>query len=158
MNSFINARLQRKLRKFAENPLSGSWVSGPTFRVQGLGSRAPPMSRVPGFGSRVLKSGTRDLGLLVGPETRNPSYRWDPGLVLGSHQKKVPCLGSHFSDMSVTPTYKKEDSTLLKNYRPISVPSVVSKILKDLFKNNFTFFIYRYLSSYLCGCRKRCST
>ena len=28
MNSFINARRQRKLRKFPENPLSGSWVLG----------------------------------------------------------------------------------------------------------------------------------
>ena len=50
MNSFINARLQKKLRKFTENPISGSrvpplrWVSGlrthqkslvsgPTFRI-----------------------------------------------------------------------------------------------------------------------------
>ena len=36
MNSFINARLQRKLRKFAENPISGS-------RVLRLGSPVPPM-------------------------------------------------------------------------------------------------------------------
>ena len=28
MNSFINARFQRKLRKFAEKLLPGSWVSG----------------------------------------------------------------------------------------------------------------------------------
>ena len=28
MNSVINTRLQRRLRKFAENPLSGSRVSG----------------------------------------------------------------------------------------------------------------------------------
>ena len=35
MNSFINARLQRKLIKFAENPLSGSWFLG-------LGSHATP--------------------------------------------------------------------------------------------------------------------
>ena len=53
MNSVINARLQRKLRKFAENPLSGSRVSGPTFRASGLGSWVPPVSWVPGLGSRV---------------------------------------------------------------------------------------------------------
>ena len=51
MNSFINARLQRKLRKFAENPLSGSRVSGPTYEMgpgssvsdhtKSLGSRVP---------------------------------------------------------------------------------------------------------------------
>ena len=38
MNSFIIARLQRKLTKFSENPFSGSRVSGPTFRVPGFGS------------------------------------------------------------------------------------------------------------------------
>ena len=42
MNSSINARLQRRLRKFAENPLSGLWVSG--------------LSWVPGLKSRVLPS------------------------------------------------------------------------------------------------------
>ena len=78
MNSFINARFQRKLRKFAENPLplvsgptyrlgTGFRVLGPTFRVQGLGSRVPPLRCVPGLGTRV-------------PPT-------------------VPGLGSHFSDM-----------------------------------------------------------
>ena len=45
MNSFINARLQRKLRKFAENPLSGS--------------RVPPMSWVPDLGSWVPPLGYR---------------------------------------------------------------------------------------------------
>ena len=60
MNSFVYARFQRKLRKFAEN---GSRVSGPTFRVTGLGSRISlmrwvlgpgptnsPRSRIPLFG------------------------------------------------------------------------------------------------------------
>ena len=54
MNSFLNARLQRKLRKFSENPISGSWVSGPTIRVPGLGSRVPPMRWIPGLESHVL--------------------------------------------------------------------------------------------------------
>ena len=72
INSFINSGLQRKPRKFAENPISGSrvprlWsrVSGPTyglgpgfrvlsptFRVAGLGFRIPPT--VPGLGSHFL--------------------------------------------------------------------------------------------------------
>ena len=49
-NSFINARLQRKLRKFAENPLSGSRVLSPRSTYEmGPGSRVP--QQVPGFGS-----------------------------------------------------------------------------------------------------------
>ena len=66
INSFINARLQRKPRKFAEKPISGSrvpvpiyeldlesWVLGPTFMFLGIGSWVPPMSWLPGIGSRV---------------------------------------------------------------------------------------------------------
>ena len=46
MNLFINAMFQTKLRKFAENPLPGSQVSG-------LGSRHPPMSWIPGLRFQV---------------------------------------------------------------------------------------------------------
>ena len=50
MNSFINVRRQRKLRKFSENPFSGS-------QVLGFGSRVPPL------GSLVLSLGpTYELG------------------------------------------------------------------------------------------------
>ena len=38
INSFIIAKFQRKLRKFSENPLSGSQVLGSMFRVSVLGS------------------------------------------------------------------------------------------------------------------------
>ena len=79
MNSFINDRLQRKLRKFSENPFSsltirvpcltcdlgtGSRVLDPTFRVPDLGSHLQgPRSRIPGPtyemgpGSRVPLTG-----------------------------------------------------------------------------------------------------
>ena len=75
MNSFLNARLQRKLRKFAENPLSRSRVPGPTYELR-PGSRVlGPVFRVPSLESRVQGLGSRVL-------------------------PKVPGLGSHFSDMS----------------------------------------------------------
>ena len=51
MNSSINARLQRRLRKFAENPLSG-------FRVSGLTYELGPGSRVSGLTFRVLGLGS----------------------------------------------------------------------------------------------------
>ena len=67
MNSFINARFQRKLIKFAENTLSGSPVSG-------LGSRIPPLNWVAGLESRVpsLRSRSRVPGLSyeLGPGSR----------------------------------------------------------------------------------------
>ena len=80
INLFINARLQRKPRKFSENPLLGSrvlslrshlqgprswvlgttyeldprsWFSGPIFKVPGLESRVPPLRWVLGLRSWV---------------------------------------------------------------------------------------------------------
>ena len=83
-NSFINARLERKLRKLSENPLSASRVSGlmshlqnpesrvlgPTYelgprsRVSGPifkvpGSRVPAPTQEVGSGSRVSGSANR---------------------------------------------------------------------------------------------------
>ena len=76
MNSFINARRQRKLRKFLENLFSGSqvWVLGPTLRILGPTYELGPGSQVPPLGSRV--SSPR-------------SHLWDRSRIsgLGSHQK-----------------------------------------------------------------------
>ena len=46
----------------------------------------------------------------------------------------------------ISPIFKKEDSTLVKNYRPISVLPVVPKILEKIMEE--------HLSQYLCGYRK----
>ena len=81
MNSFINARFQRKLRKFAENPLSGSRsrLSGPTFRVSCLTSEFGPGSRVSGVTfitgpSYELSPGSRVLGSTNSPGSRVPLF------------------------------------------------------------------------------------
>ena len=75
MNSFIHARLQRKLRKFAENSL--------TFRVPGLRSRIPLLgSRVSDLGSTSelgpgLESQVPPLGSWV--SSPGPIYELGPG-------------------------------------------------------------------------------
>ena len=65
MNLFINARFQRKLRKFAENPLPGSQVSR-------LGSRLPLMSWIPGLRFQVpgLRSQVPGPIYQIAPESR----------------------------------------------------------------------------------------
>ena len=91
MNSFINVRRQRKLRKFLENPLSWSQVSGPTFRIRLL-----PMNWVPGIGSQVL-----DLGSHLqcpGSRVLRPTYEM---ILLSLVPPKVPGLVSHFSDIPI---------------------------------------------------------
>ena len=54
----------------------------------------------------------------------------------------------------ITPIFKKEDSTLAKNYRPVSVLPVISKIFERIIQKQISDYIDKHLSQYLCGYRK----
>ena len=54
----------------------------------------------------------------------------------------------------ISPIYKKLESIFVKNYRPVSVLPVVSKIFERLMQKQTNDFIEKYLSPYLCGYRK----
>ena len=58
----------------------------------------------------------------------------------------------------ITPTFKKEDPTAVKNYRPISVLPAASKVYERLIQKQITSFINKHLSPYLCGYRKGYNT
>ena len=58
----------------------------------------------------------------------------------------------------VTPVHKKNDSNLVKNYRPVSVLPTVSKVFEKIIQTQITQFIEKFLSPYLCGYRKGFST
>ena len=60
--------------------------------------------------------------------------------------------GLKFADM--TPVYKKGDVTDKRNYRPVSVLPVVSKLFERIIHKQIGSHIERYLSPYLCGYRK----
>ena len=50
----------------------------------------------------------------------------------------------------VTPVIKKDDANLTKNYRPVSVLPIISKILKDCFKSKlYHILINIYQISYV---------
>ena len=51
----------------------------------------------------------------------------------------------------VIPAFKKEDPTLAKNYRPISLLPTVSKIFERIMLNQITTYMNEYLSPFLCG-------
>ena len=53
-----------------------------------------------------------------------------------------------------TPVFKKEDASLLNNYRPVSVLPVVPKIYERIMQKQILEYIDKYLSSHLCGYRK----
>ena len=54
----------------------------------------------------------------------------------------------------MTPVFKKGHASLLKNYRPVSVLPVVSKIYERIMQKQISEYIHKHLSSYLCGYRK----
>ena len=58
----------------------------------------------------------------------------------------------------VTHVFKKEDASLLKNYRPVSVLPVVSEIYERIIQKQILKYIDKHLSPHLCGYRKGYST
>ena len=58
----------------------------------------------------------------------------------------------------VTTVFKKENVSLLKNYRPVSVLPVVSKSYKRIKQKQILEYIDNHLCPHLCGYRKGYST
>ena len=54
----------------------------------------------------------------------------------------------------IVPVFKKDDSTLVKNYRPVSLLPIISKIFERIMLNQVTDYMNEYLSPHLCGYRK----
>ena len=54
--------------------------------------------------------------------------------------------------------FKKEDASLLKNYRTVSVLPVLSKIYDRIMQKQILEYIDKHLSPHSCGYRKGCST
>ena len=54
----------------------------------------------------------------------------------------------------ISPIFKKLGSIFVKNYRPVSVLPVVSKLFERLMQKQTNDFIEKHLSPYLCGYRK----
>ena len=141
MNSFLNTRRQRKLRKSPKKPVSRSQVSGlgsqrqgprsqvsgPTVRVPVLRSRVLPMSWVPGLMSWVPSPGFR----VSGPRT----YLCDGFQVLR--------LGSHYQSCVWDPTFqtcRKKVTHLFSEYCIEKKPVINhSHSIKLYFKNNDSF-------------------
>ena len=71
-------------------------------------------------------------------------------------------LTSNFPDKlkvaDVSPIFKKDDPQKSKNYRPVSVLPVVSKVFERLLYKQMSLHVEEYLSPYLCGYRKGFST
>ena len=54
----------------------------------------------------------------------------------------------------ITPAYKEDDRTKIRNYRPVSLLPVVSRLFESLVSNEINKYIDQHLSKYLCGFQK----
>ena len=70
-------------------------------------------------------------------------------------QKKFP---ENLKLADVTPIFKKDDATCVKNYRPVSVLRSVSKVFERLMQDQMISYIEKFSSQYLCGYRKGFTT
>ena len=60
--------------------------------------------------------------------------------------------------VDATPIYKKDDPNKSKNYRPVSVLPVVSKVFEKIMHDQISQYINSFLTPYLCGYKKGFST
>ena len=61
------------------------------------------------------------------------------------------CFPNNLKLADVTTVFKKGHASLLKNYRPVSVLPVVSKIYERIMQKQISEYIDKHLSSHLCG-------
>ena len=59
---------------------------------------------------------------------------------------------------NVTPVFKKKNPLKSKNYRPVSVLPVVSKIFERIMHKQMSLYVDNFLLPYLCGYRKGFNT
>ena len=58
----------------------------------------------------------------------------------------------------IVPVFQKDDSTLVKNYKPVNLLPIISKVFERIMLNQITAYMDEYLSPHLCGYRKGFST
>ena len=79
---------------------------------------------------------------------KNLLYIWNHEII---KNKSFP---SNLKLAEISPIFKKDDPTLAKNYRPISVLPCLSKIFERIIQGQLLTYIEKHLSPFLCGYRK----
>ena len=64
------------------------------------------------------------------------------------------CFPDKLKLADITPIFKKDDATLAKNYRPVSVLPCISKFFERIIQKQLLSFVNQHLSPYLCGYRR----
>ena len=64
----------------------------------------------------------------------------------------------HAKTATVRPIFKKDDRTKIKNYRPVSLLNMFSKIYEKFLHENLTNYVNTFLSKFISAYRKSYST
>ena len=64
------------------------------------------------------------------------------------------CFPDNLKLADITPIFKKDDATLAKNYRPVSVLPCASKLFERIIQKQLMSYVDKHLSPYLCGYRR----
>ena len=95
---------------------------------------------------------TLQLGKSTGPDNVNnrilkelSSTLSTPLCDLFNHSMSSSCFPDIWKEANVSPLYKKDDSSLVSNYRPISLLSALGKVMeKIVHKHMFNFFLNQH--------------
>ena len=68
--------------------------------------------------------------------------------------KNTETYPSSLKNADITPIHKEKEKTLKKNYRPVSILPILSKIYEGTMNEQMTSYIEKYLSPYIFGYRK----
>ena len=64
----------------------------------------------------------------------------------------------HAKTATVRPIFKKDDRTKVKNYRPVTLLNMFSKIYEKFLRENLTNYVNTFLSKFISAYRKSYST
>ena len=70
----------------------------------------------------------------------------------------LDCYSENVKIANVRPIFKKDERTKVKNYRPVSLLNIFSKIYGRSIHENLTPFVNSFLSKFISAYRKTCST
>ena len=68
------------------------------------------------------------------------------------------CYSENAKIANVTPIFKEDKITKVKNYRPVSLLNIFSKIYEKFIHENWTPLINSFVSEFILAYRKTCST
>ena len=70
----------------------------------------------------------------------------------------LDCYSENVKIANVRPIFKKDERTKVKNYRPVSLLNIFSKIYERFIHENLTPFVNSFLSEFISAYRKTYST